>query len=68
MRGARICSVFALTWLFYVGSHGQEEAKLQCDDQGVHDIVDFTLLHHNAELTAGGQLALYQILEATKVS
>ncbi|XP_017541318.1 kininogen-1 [Pygocentrus nattereri] len=66
MKGDRIFALFALTWLFYVGSHGQEEARLQCEDQRVFNIVDFALLEHNKGLTAGGQLALYQVLEATK--
>ncbi|KAL6469529.1 hypothetical protein MHYP_G00230530 [Metynnis hypsauchen] len=66
MKGDRIFALFALTWLFYAGSHGQEEARLQCEDQRVFDIVDFALLQHNKGLTAGGQMALYQVLGATK--
>lgn len=68
MQGHRICVILALTWLFCSGSHADDETRLQCDDPNVQDAVTSVLSEHNKELTEGNQLALYQILEATKVS
>uniref|UniRef100_W5K236 Kininogen 1 n=1 Tax=Astyanax mexicanus TaxID=7994 RepID=W5K236_ASTMX len=66
MNRNRICVLFALTWLFYTGSLGQEDTRLQCDDKSVQDIVELALLQHNKNVTESNQLALYQIVEATK--
>lgn len=59
--------ILALTWLYCTGSHADKDTRLQCDDPKVEDAVASVLLAHNKELTEGNQLALYQILEATKV-
>uniref|UniRef100_A0A4W4FL75 Cystatin kininogen-type domain-containing protein n=1 Tax=Electrophorus electricus TaxID=8005 RepID=A0A4W4FL75_ELEEL len=58
--------LLALTGLFHAGSHGQEDAGLPCSDKTVEDVVHLVLLLHNKDLSEGGQLALYQILEASK--
>lgn len=67
MEGHGIWVILALMWLFCSGSHADEESRLQCEDPNVQDVVASVLLAHNKELTEGNQLALYQILEATKV-
>ncbi|XP_072516830.1 kininogen-1 [Salminus brasiliensis] len=66
MNGDRIHALLALTWLFYVGSQGQEETRLLCDDKSVQDVVDLVLTKHNKDFAGSDQLALYQVLEATK--
>lgn len=58
--------VFALVWLYSSGGHGQTDIKIPCDDKRVENVVNLTLSTHNKILTEGGQLALYEILEATK--
>ncbi|XP_076879949.1 kininogen-1 [Brachyhypopomus gauderio] len=66
MKGDKLCLLFALSCLFYVGSHGQAADSLSCGDKNVEEAVRLVLLMHNKGLTEGGQLALYQILKATK--
>ncbi len=67
MMQDKILTVFALAWLYSSGGHGQTDIKILCDDKRVENVVNLTLSTHNKILTEGGQLALYEILEATKV-
>ncbi|XP_043087911.1 kininogen-1 [Puntigrus tetrazona] len=66
MTRDKILMVFALAWLYSSGGHGQTDVKIPCDDKRVENVVNLTLSTHNKILTEGGQLALYEILEATK--
>ncbi|XP_066504180.1 kininogen-1 [Hoplias malabaricus] len=67
MEEKKILSLFfTLTCLFFVGSQGQVETRLQCDDKSVQDAVDLILLKYNKDLKEGEQLALYQVLQARK--
>ncbi|KTG45399.1 hypothetical protein cypCar_00043538 [Cyprinus carpio] len=66
MMRDKILMVFALAWLYSSGGHGQTDIKIPCDDKRVENVVNLTLSTHNKILTEGGQLALYEILEATK--
>ncbi|CAM4653496.1 hypothetical protein PO909_026907 [Leuciscus waleckii] len=66
MTRDKILVVFALAWLYCSSGHGQTDTKIPCDDIRVEDVVNFTLSKHNEILTEGAQLALYEILEATK--
>lgn len=67
MMRDKILVVFALAWLYCSTGHGQTDTSIQCDDKRVEDVVNLTLSKHNEILTEGAQLALYEILEATKV-
>ncbi|XP_016298205.1 T-kininogen 1-like [Sinocyclocheilus anshuiensis] len=66
MMRDKILMVFALAWLYASGGSGQTNIKIPCDDKRVENVVNLTLSTHNKILTEGGQLALYEILEATK--
>ncbi|KTF81670.1 hypothetical protein cypCar_00012691 [Cyprinus carpio] len=66
MMRDKILTVFALAWLYSSGGCGQTDIKVPCDDKRVEDVVNLTLSTHNKILTEGAQLALYEILEATK--
>ncbi|XP_016423566.1 T-kininogen 2-like [Sinocyclocheilus rhinocerous] len=66
MMWDKILTVFALAWLYFSGGRGQTDIKIPCDDKRVEDVVNVTLSAHNKILTEGAQLALYEILEATK--
>lgn len=67
MMRDKILTVFALAWLYCATGHGQTDTRIPCDDKRVEDVVNVTLSKHNEKLTEGAQLALYEILEATKV-
>ncbi|XP_062868954.1 kininogen-1 isoform X2 [Trichomycterus rosablanca] len=67
MRQHGIWVILASAWLLCSGARGDEEKNLQCDEKSVEDLVASALTAHNKELTDGAQLALYQVLEATKV-
>lgn len=67
MMRDKILVVFALAWLYCSSGHGQTDTNIPCDDKRVEDVVNLTLSKHNEILTEGGKLALYEILEATKV-
>jgi len=67
MTQDKILVVFALAWLYCSTGHGQTDISIPCDDKQVEDVVNLTLSKHNEILTEGAQLALYEILEATKV-
>ncbi|KAK2907258.1 hypothetical protein QQF64_018646 [Cirrhinus molitorella] len=66
MMRDKILMLFALAWLYSSGGHGQTDIKIACDDKRVENVVNLTLSTHNKILTEGAQLALYEILEATK--
>uniref|UniRef100_A0A672SSG0 Kininogen 1 n=1 Tax=Sinocyclocheilus grahami TaxID=75366 RepID=A0A672SSG0_SINGR len=66
MMRDKILTVFALAWLYSSGGSGQTDITIPCDDKRVEDVVNVTLSAHNKILTEGAQLALYEILEATK--
>ncbi|XP_056123840.1 kininogen-1 [Rhinichthys klamathensis goyatoka] len=66
MTRDKILVVFALAWLYCSTGHGQTDTSIPCDDKRVEDVVNLTLSKHNEILTEGAQLALYEILEATK--
>ncbi|KAK7137365.1 hypothetical protein R3I93_017444 [Phoxinus phoxinus] len=66
MMRDKILVVFALAWLYCSVGHGQTDTSIPCDDKRVEDVVNLTLSTHNKILTEGAQLALYEILEATK--
>ncbi|XP_067272463.1 kininogen-1 [Pseudorasbora parva] len=66
MMRDKILVVFALAWLHCSVGHGQTDTIIPCDDKRVEDVVNLTLSKHNEIITQGGQLALYEILEATK--
>lgn len=66
MTRDKILVVFALAWLYCSSGHGQTDPSIPCDDKRVKDVVNLTLTKHNEILTEGAQLALYEILEATK--
>ncbi|KAK9967802.1 hypothetical protein ABG768_002169 [Culter alburnus] len=66
MMRDKILTVFALAWLYCATGHGQTDTRIPCDDKRVEDVVNVTLSKHNEKLTEGAQLALYEILEATK--
>lgn len=67
MTRDKILVVFALAWLYCSTGHGQTDPSIPCDDKRVEDVVNLTLTKHNEILTEGVQLALYEILAATKV-
>ncbi|XP_073700354.1 kininogen-like [Garra rufa] len=66
MMRDKILMLFALAWLYSSGGLGQSDIKIACDDKRVENVVNLTLSTHNKILTEGAQLALYEILEATK--
>ncbi|XP_051766563.1 kininogen-1 [Ctenopharyngodon idella] len=66
MMRDKILTVFALAWLYCSTGHGQTDTRIPCDDKRVGDVVNVILTKHNEKLTEGAQLALYEILEATK--
>ncbi|XP_077058240.1 kininogen-1 [Siphateles boraxobius] len=66
MMRDKILVVLALAWLYFSAGHGQTDSSIPCDDKRVKDVVNLTLTKHNEILTEGAQLALYEILEATK--
>ncbi|KAI2650125.1 Kininogen-1 [Labeo rohita] len=67
MMRDKILMLFALAWLYSSGGHGQTDIKIPCDGKRVENVVNLTLSTHNKILTEGAKLALYEILEATKV-
>lgn len=67
MMRDKILAVFALAWLYCSVGHGQTDTSIPCDDKRVEHAVNVTLSKHNEILSEGAQLALYEILEATKV-
>ncbi|XP_030647034.1 kininogen-1 [Chanos chanos] len=66
MVGDRFSVLLALAWLCWTGSQAQHKEHINCDDKDVDAAVDLALVKHNEQFTEGRQLALYQILEATK--
>lgn len=68
MLGARLSVLTASLWCLLWACGLGQETQLFCDDKMVEEAVDAALVKLNGMLTLGNQNALYQILEAKKVS
>ncbi|NP_001005981.1 kininogen-1 precursor [Danio rerio] len=66
MARDKILTVLAMLWLYFCGGLAQTDSSVPCDDRRVEKVVNLTLGTHNKMITEGAQLALYEILEATK--
>lgn len=69
--GVRLCVLVVFSLQLWAPGQGQELEPEQvlafCDDKDVEAAVDLALVKYNEKLPFGNQLALYQILESSKV-